>query len=865
MIAKNILFSFLEENKINVSELKSLNQKISEVYLIFNYKKNQNSDTNLVYKIIAEFYDLHNNSIKKIIKIYEKKTSQKLGRNEKNIIRDILIYDEDNHEKLFDNYSLIKDLIKENKEDKTIEAKLVFLENFKNANIKRKEEYLFSLFLRLFHKIELSHINLIDIFNFNEKELEKEIGTEEKEKFKTIIQRNNFEGKIKNISKAFNKLYLDFINNIKLKMSMEGKLQEYLNCNVKNKNNLNKEKYILNNGFSIFEFDTESFDTINIIVNQKLYNSFSIESDFYNFIFIHIKESFRILKNYKMFSIKVENIYNSSGKNIKWDLYSKLSIYSEKLLKVQLKSNFYNPASIAVESLKKFDIVLSNNEIETIASFYKDEINEDEIIKNIPRLSLLESGFFSQYKFMNMGYVFTDLFVLENNNLKLKDDLEYIKNNNELLITFYKYRFDQRKIPCPDCGGLMVSGNSYPEIAHRSWECKNIICPSRSKSNRGKRYSEKTNFMQWGYEENKDIIDKKLIAKWRKDIVSINNDSEILEMIIKYYTFSEENILFINSAEILENEFNRNISYLDIFEKDNIKYFKSENIIEFNINYFIDFFKSYFIKNFIHKKNNITNFPLIVNLENQYQIFNDDSFKILSNLNENSIDTMVTSPPYFNAREYSQWDNLYLYLFDMYNIARMAFKSIKENGIFLYNIGDINSNEKINTKSLMGEKRIPLGAYSIFIFEKAGFELVENIIWDKGETQSNRHKNDGKFTPHYQRPINSYEHMFIFKKPSHNKLKVKKTKWDKNIVKFSPVIKINSKGENKLGHTAPYPLDIPDFVCKAFNKKGNIILDPFLGSGTTIISAMNNNIFGIGIELSKEYAILAENRIKVNI
>ena len=88
---------------------------------------------------------------------------------------------------------------------------------------------------------------------------------------------------------------------------------------------------------------------------------------------------------------------------------------------------------------------------------------------------------------------------------------------------------DERKIPCPVCKGLNVSGNSYPEVGHGSWECKNVICPSRSKSDRGKRYSFKTNYMQFGAQNPKlkNIIDKELISKWRKDITGIVSDEDI--------------------------------------------------------------------------------------------------------------------------------------------------------------------------------------------------------------------------------------------------------------------------------------------------------------------------------------------------
>jgi len=163
----------------------------------------------------------------------------------------------------------------------------------------------------------------------------------------------------------------------------------------------------------------------------------------------------------------------------------------------------------------------------------------------------------------------------------------------------------------------------------------------------------------------------------------------------------------------------------------------------------------------------------------------------------------------------------------------------------------------------MGNKRILLGAYTIHLFTAAGFELLDNILWDKGNPQSNRQKNDGKFTPFYQKPMNVYEHMFVFKKPGAPAIvaddvsKKLPKEWKTNIAPFSPVIKINSKGENTLGHTAPFPEDIPRFVAKVFTQTADdIVLEPFAGSGTTLIACSKCNVKSLGIELCDEYANL---------
>ncbi|MDR3274708.1 MAG: site-specific DNA-methyltransferase [Endomicrobium sp.] len=76
-------------------------------------------------------------------------------------------------------------------------------------------------------------------------------------------------------------------------------------------------------------------------------------------------------------------------------------------------------------------------------------------------------------------------------------------------------------------------------------------------------------------------------------------------------------------------------------------------------------------------------------------------------------------------------------------------------------------------------------------------------------------------------------------------------KWRRDIIKINPVIKINSKGENKLGHTAPFPIEIPEMAIRLFSYSNEIVLDPFGGSFTSVIAAKQFGKVGIGIEVIK--------------
>jgi DNA modification methylase len=356
----------------------------------------------------------------------------------------------------------------------------------------------------------------------------------------------------------------------------------------------------------------------------------------------------------------------------------------------------------------------------------------------------------------------------------------------------------------------------------------------------------------------------------------------------------------------------------EIFNKfiDKISFLKEKTNTKEIIDSFIKIYIDYVKKEYQNQYKNIN--PKIINfleqIDDGVKIIWGNCLDVMQGMKSESIHLMVTSPPYYNAREYSQWENLNAYLDDMRLIIREAYRVLDNHRVFVFNVGDIFDNDNISTSSTWGKRRIPLGAYFIKIFEEEGFTFVDDFIWDKGEVQSERHKNAKKPYPFYQYPMNCYEHILIFHKhrkddtrypcPVCGCLKVNgnayseiglkswecknldcferskanrgkrfslKTlvtqsrqnknfeieqdfikKWRRDIIKINPVIKINSKGKNILGHTAPFPIEIPEFAVKMFSYPKEYVLDPFAGSFTTVITAKRLNRIGIGIELNKE-------------
>ena len=288
-----------------------------------------------------------------------------------------------------------------------------------------------------------------------------------------------------------------------------------------------------------------------------------------------------------------------------------------------------------------------------------------------------------------------------------------------------------------------------------------------------------------------------------------------------------------------------------------------------------------------------------------------DCLNVFQSMQSESIDLLVTSPPYYNAREYSTWKDLDAYLEDMSRIIQESYRVLDNHKAFVFNVGDITGNDNRHTSSSWGTRRLPLGAYFIQIFEDAGYRFVDDFIWDKGQVESQRHKNGDTPHPFYQYPMNCYEHILVFFKhrldstrypcPICGCIKVNGNaysgvgikswecknlecfersnanrgkrfslrsimmanmksnqidsefvaKWRRDIVAINPVIKINSKGENILGHTAPFPPDVPGFGIQMYSGVGDVVMDPFAGSFTTPIEAVKLGRQGVGIELHK--------------
>jgi DNA modification methylase len=437
----------------------------------------------------------------------------------------------------------------------------------------------------------------------------------------------------------------------------------------------------------------------------------------------------------------------------------------------------------------------------------------------------------ARFELVNEGFTYKDCFVLTS---------AADADADVLLLLFQKNERDETPIPCPACRSQNVQGNSYPTLGVRSWECKNRLCPDRSKYNRGKRYSFKGIVTQQAIDEELNEIPVTSVRAWSRDVHYGKGLDDALNMLIRHYSLHDDAVHFYNIDQDV-NPHGRRV------QRHTADFGEGTPTSRF-------FADAAWFSRYIVDRQPIQQRPIETLGESDFLVYCGDAFEALRQLPQASVDGAVTSPPYYNAREYAQWDNIYCYLYDMYNIAAGVFRALRPGGLYLFNIFDYFDNERSIVFSAMGQRRMILSAYTVDMFRRLGFELIGNVAWDKGEIEGKRGFNAGNFSPYYQAPFNCWEHVLVFQKPgAANGQRIEAGDFPA-VLKAQPIIKM-VRGRNIHGHTAPFPEALPKLLIDQL-PRGATILDPFGGSLTTGRVAERHGLLSIMIERSPEYCEL---------
>ncbi|MBW2617923.1 MAG: thermonuclease family protein [Deltaproteobacteria bacterium] len=227
-----------------------------------------------------------------------------------------------------------------------------------------------------------------------------------------------------------------------------------------------------------------------------------------------------------------------------------------------------------------------------------------------------------------------------------------------------------------------------------------------------------------------------------------------------------------------------------------------------------------------------------------------------------SVDLVVTSPPYWHIKDYAAphqigfGQNLHAYLKDVFRVWQECYRVLKPGRRLCVNVGD-----QFARAALYGRyKIIPIHAEFIIQAEHLGFDYRGGIIWQKKTTMNTT--GGATVMGSYPYPPNGlieidYEFILIFKKPG------PPTKVPAEVKAASRLTKEEWKeyfsghwrfgGAKKAGHEAAFPLELPRRLIRMFSFVGETVLDPFLGSGTTLQAARQCNCQGVGYEINEDF------------
>jgi DNA modification methylase len=215
-----------------------------------------------------------------------------------------------------------------------------------------------------------------------------------------------------------------------------------------------------------------------------------------------------------------------------------------------------------------------------------------------------------------------------------------------------------------------------------------------------------------------------------------------------------------------------------------------------------------------------------------------NNIELIKDVEDKSIDCVITSPPYFNTGKKYQRGKGYHYTSDfaepLYNIIDImeAIKpKLKEKGVICLNLGFSYAETGVMRPFDIANR----------LREKYGFFIVDVIIWVK--------KNP---IPLRNRLTNAFEYVFILSNSPH--IDYKNDVHKLNI--------IHESVSSYKGHNAIMPEKVCQHLLDTFTREGEMVLDPYMGSGTTAVCCKNSNRDCIGFEINEEYVKLSKERLE---
>ncbi|MCX6132953.1 MAG: site-specific DNA-methyltransferase [Ignavibacteriales bacterium] len=226
----------------------------------------------------------------------------------------------------------------------------------------------------------------------------------------------------------------------------------------------------------------------------------------------------------------------------------------------------------------------------------------------------------------------------------------------------------------------------------------------------------------------------------------------------------------------------------------------------------------------------------------------------MDELPDNSVHLMITSPPYNVSKEYDEDLTLDEYRDLLRRVLKETHRALVDGGRACINVANIGRKPYIPIHAFLAEDVIALG-----------YSMRGEIIWNKGGSAgpSTAWGSWKSATNPTLRDV--HEYILIFSKNSYarNGTGKKSTIERDEFLEYTKSIwTFPSESARRVGHPAPFPIELPRRLIQLYSFEGDIVLDPFAGSGSTCIAALQAKRHFVAYEKSARYAKLAEKRMR---
>ena len=227
----------------------------------------------------------------------------------------------------------------------------------------------------------------------------------------------------------------------------------------------------------------------------------------------------------------------------------------------------------------------------------------------------------------------------------------------------------------------------------------------------------------------------------------------------------------------------------------------------------------------------------------------------MDGLPDNSVHLMVTSPPYNVGKEYDADLSLDEYLAFLRRVWREVHRVLVPGG-----------RACINVANLGRKPYIPLHAFIALDMLEIGFLMRGEIIWNKASSAGVSTAWGSWKSPTNPTLRDTHEYILVFSKGTFRRANPygrQPTISKEEFLEYTrSVWNFPSVSARKIGHPAPFPVELPYRLIQLYTFEGEVVLDPFMGSGQTALAAIRTGRHFVGYEVDPAYAALAEERIR---